>query len=433
MKLRDYQETLSNQSYLKLIFYKICYLAMEVRTGKTLTSLATCEKYFKHTNIQNGSVLFITTKKAIDDIENQAKYVDIPYFTCINYESTHKLENKYYDVIICDEAHKLGAFPKPSNRVKNLLGFNTLAYIFLSGTPSPESYSQLYHQFYITKQHSPFKEYKNFYKWAKDYVNVNQKRVANGFMANDYSDAKYEDITEKIDKYFIRFTQNEAGFETKIKEQIEHVQMKEITYNIANKLLKEDIFEGNNNVILADTSVKKQSKLHQIYSGTIKFEDGTHAIIDKSKAEFIKQKYHNKKIAIFYKFKAEYELLKTVFENHTTIPSEFNESDKLIFLGQIQSVREGINLSTADCLIMYNIDFSAVSYWQGRDRLSEKNRTKENIVIWVFSKDGIEDKIYHTVKSKKDYTLKHFKKDYERAENTIKNNKTFRGQRLLFD
>ena len=39
----------------------------------------------------------------------------------------------------------------------------------MSGTPAVESYSQLYHQFYISA-FSPFKDYTNFYKWANDFV-----------------------------------------------------------------------------------------------------------------------------------------------------------------------------------------------------------------------------------------------------------------------
>jgi hypothetical protein len=41
---------------------------------------------------------------------------------------------------------------------------------------------------------------------------------------------------------------------------------------------------------------------------------------------------------------------------------------------QIVAGREGVNLSTADALVFYNIDFSATSYWQARARLQTKDR-----------------------------------------------------------
>ena len=70
----------------------------------------------------------------------------------------------------------------------------------------------------------------------------------------------------------------------------------------------------------------------------------------------------------------------------------------------------GISLKKAECLIYYNIDFSATSYWQSRDRMTTKDSV-QNDVYWIFSKGGIEDKIYQAVTKKKDYTLSHFKKD----------------------
>ena len=88
----------------------------------------------------------------------------------------------------------------------------------------------------------------------------------------------------------------------------------------------------------------------------------------------------------------------------------FNSTDKWIAL-QIQSGREGISLKEAKYLVYYNIDFSAVSYWQSRDRLTTMER-KENDIYWIFAKNGIESRIYKTVLGKKDYTLSIFKKDF---------------------
>ena len=88
---------------------------------------------------------------------------------------------------------------------------------------------------------------------------------------------------------------------------------------------------------------------------------------------------------------------------------EFNATEKSIAL-QIVSGREGISLKEASALVYYNIDFSATSYWQSRDRMTTKNRAT-NKIYWIFSNDGIENEIYKTVVKKKDYTLTHFKRD----------------------
>jgi hypothetical protein len=85
------------------------------------------------------------------------------------------------------------------------------------------------------------------------------------------------------------------------------------------------------------------------------------------------------------------------------------DTDKNIAL-QIVSGREGISLRQADALVYYNIDFSATSYWQSRDRMTTKYRT-ESDVYWIFSDGGIEKDIYKAVSKKKDYTVRHFKRD----------------------
>ena len=78
---------------------------------------------------------------------------------------------------------------------------------------------------------------------------------------------------------------------------------------------------------------------------------------------------------------------------------------------QVISGREGTNLSAADYLVMYNIDFSATSYWQARDRMTVQGR-KENKVFWIFSRRGIEEKVMKAVTKKKKYTVNVFKRDF---------------------
>jgi hypothetical protein len=178
--------------------------------------------------------------------------------------------------------------------------------------------------------------------------------------------------------------------------------MDEDTYYLANKLQKDLVIEGATETILADTPVKLMMKLHQLYSGTIKFESGKAMVLDLSKAEFIKQHFEGQKIGIFYKFKAELKALKSVFGSDLCEDLDtFNNTDCQAIALQIVSGREG-----------YNIDFSATSYWQSRDRMTTKERLK-NDVYWIFSDKGIESKIYKAVTAKKDYTLKHFKQDYK--------------------
>ena len=405
MEFRDYQLEMINKAKPLLERDKFVYLAMEVRTGKTLTSLGVSELL----PIEN--LLFITKKKAISSIEDDYKMLNPSYkMTVINYESLHKIDQKGWDMVVCDESHGMGAFPKRNKRstqVRSLILENNPYVIFLSGTPTPESYSQMYHQVSIMRNH-PFKEFTTFYKFAKKYVDVKQRKI-NSFLVNDYSRGM-DTIISEMKPHTLSYTQKEAGFKVKTTEHVVVVDMLPMTYTVAKKLKKDLVVEGKDEVILADTPVKLMMKLHQIYSGTVKFESGKAQVLDHSKARFIRSKFANVKIGIFYKFKAELKALKSVYgDDLTTDLEEFNETDKSIAL-QIVSGREGISLRKAKYLVYYNIDFSATSYWQSKDRMTTKERLK-NDVYWIFSKRGIEDGIYKTVLNKKDYTLNHFRKD----------------------
>ena len=59
--------------------------------------------------------------------------------------------------------------------------------------------------------------------------------------------------------------------------------------------------QGQIEVVLADTAVKLMSKIHQLYSGTVKFESGNSGVTDWAKARFINGYFQGKKIAIFLK------------------------------------------------------------------------------------------------------------------------------------
>lgn len=403
MELRDYQDRLAKEATIILKEKGFVYLNFEVRVGKTITALETAY------NFGAERVLFITKIKAFSSIKSDYDNIGYLYnLTIINKESLHTIEENDFDVVIIDEAHGLSAFPKSSKYQKDIRKrFSKKPIIFLSGTPTPESFSQWYHQLQVTDK-SPFKQYTNFYKWANDYVNVTEQNLGYA-RVKVYKDGIESKILPQIQPYIITFTQAEAGFTSEVNEHILECPMEDITYDIIKRLKRDKIVQGKSGLILGDTGVKLMQKVHQLSSGTCKFEDGTSMVIDYSKAEFIKWKFENEKIAIFYKFKEELNALKIIYGSDLTEDlDEFNTTNKVIAL-QIISGREGISLKNAKYLVYYNIDFSATSYWQSRDRLTTMDRSS-NDVYWVFAKGGIENAIYKSVLNKKNFTLNLFKK-----------------------
>jgi hypothetical protein len=389
--------------------YNICYLAGEVRSQKTGTAFEAVRLF----GAQN--VIFITKKQAISSIESDHQNFGFDYkLTVINYESLHKVDPKGYDFVIYDEAHSLGAFPKKSNCTKLARQkFYNLPCILMSGTPSVETASQLYHQFYVSK-FSPFKEFTTFYKWAQVYVNKKELRLPT-HTVTDYSGAKFDDIEKVINPYMVKMTQADAGFKVNITEHILRVDTPDYLRKLANRLIKNKAVEGKSGYILGDMPAKLQGKVHQILNGhciieTAEGETFT-KVFDLYKVEFIREYFQDKKIAIMYYYQAELEMLKQVFPYSLTTELElFNESDMNIAVQQ--SSTEGLNLSKADAIVYLNLGFSGKSFIQSRDRLTIKGR-KENNVYFICESGGMTEKILETVRQKKSFNSRIFAKEFK--------------------
>jgi hypothetical protein len=278
----------------------------------------------------------------------------------------------------------------------------------MSGTPAVESYSQLYHQFYVSA-FSPFKEYTNFYKWANNFVDKKQMKLPT-HTVTDYSGAKVHQINTIVKPYFVKMTQADAGLTSTVTEEIINIPTPTFLKDACNKLLKDRVIEGQSGLILGDAPAKLQSKVHQLING--------HCIIEKDnlstftkvfsnyKGKYIKQRFKGLKIAIMYYYQAELDILKRELDITTDI-KEFNTTNKSIALQQ--SSTEGMNVSKADAIVYMNLGFSGKNYLQSRDRLTVKGR-KDNKVYFICEDFGMTEKILKTVKCKKDFNSKLFMK-----------------------
>jgi hypothetical protein len=406
--LRPYQQAAADKLVGILKARRIAYLSAMVRTGKTFTAL----EVIRQLGIEKA--LILTKKKAIKSIEaDRDAYGLTDRVTVTNYEQAGKLAKTSWGLVVVDEAHGVGSYPKPSKRWKDIRSMHYSMVLLMSGTPSPESYSQLYHQFALGA--APWGEHRNFYRWADRYVNVKKKYVGTGQQVNDYSSARAEDILRDIEPLTVTVTQAQAGFETQIIEKVHKVQMLPRTYRMAKRIMKDGVIgkfrpDGKaGRTILADTGAKAMSKLRQMYSGTVITEHHGAVIFDRSKAHYIRTTFSGK-TAILYTFNAEGDMLKDMFWGKwTDSPEEFNADPYLVFIGQVRASREGVNLSTADDLVFFGVDYAALSYIQGRDRASYLGRDRENRVHWILASGGIEGDVFATVQKKTDFTTAHYR------------------------
>jgi len=411
MELYEYQADIVDEGLQRLQQFNLLLLSLEMRVGKTPISLSIANRFGAK------SVLFVTKKKVLDgkEVEATHKALNCRFkLEVINYESLHKVQTKP-DLIILDEAHRLGAFPKPCLAAKQLKGgVKSLPVIYLSGTLTPESWSQIYHILYIS-QHSPFRQYSNFYKWAAEFVNITYLYIGQQ-QIKEYKDARIDKIKPVIEPFMMTRTQEEAGFETiGYKEHIHYVECNPNIPKLIAKLQKDKLYIAKDGKeILADTPAKLMSKHHQLSGGSVITECKDYKIIDSFKAEYIRN-IGIDKFAIYYIFQSELKIIFSIFGDRLTQDvEEFRKSKNKIFVAQVVSGREGLNLSSSDHLVFYNIPYSYTSWSQTIARLQSKNKTVENNIHYVFPKLPksleIEPKILTTVKNKEIFTSSHYKK-----------------------
>lgn len=398
MSLYKYQKEIVLKASQILAERHIVYLNMGMRTGKTRVALSIAKNY--------NNILFVTKKRVISFIYKEIDELGITKpITVINYEQLHKYLDKTYDLVIVDEAHSIGAFPKPSLRAKLLKAIcnkNNCDVVLMSGTPFPESLSQCYHQFYISN-YSPFNIYKNFYAFANDYVNIVLKKVSATTTVRDYSHCK-DSVLAILQPYTITFSSEEGNVNTPKKEYIIYVsddQIEKYLYQIIKLGIIRDLDYYRSN------ASEQFEKAWQLCGGFIYLNDEP-VILSTKKAEALKSL--DGYTIIFYKFKAELGILKTTLGTElTTNVSEFQAGTCKYIALQYLSGREGINLSIADNIVYYNLDFSYTSYSQSIERASCQLKDSVNVYYLFYENIDFEKRILNTLKSKKNFNLKTFK------------------------
>lgn len=393
MKPYEHQVEIAEKAYKILKENLVVYLAMEERTGKTLTSILVCEKS------KASNILIITKKKALDGWEDTInKCKPTKNYTYINYESLHKLVLTTYDLIIIDEAHaNLSAYPKVGTVWKKVYTLTRKKpIIYLSATPSAQTYAQLYHQLKLSSW-TPWVKYKNFYEWHKIYGIPKIVYGAGGRQIIQYNEVKTDLVWKDVEHLFISYTRKELGFKHEPNDVIHYVELDSYTKRLYNELNKDSVIKEL--CYIADTPMKLLVGLFQLEGGTLKIdEDNSVDLLATSKINYIKKTWGDTKdLVIFYHFKYEELKLKTYFSNARIL--------------QATSFAEGVDLSMYKTLVIYSMDFSTARYSQRRARQANMKREEEINVHYLLVKGGISEQVYQTVAvNKTNFIDKYFDK-----------------------
>lgn len=378
MKPYQHQIDISSQALDILRKHMIVYLAMQERTGKTLTSILICEQ------TKCNNILVITKKKALVGwIDTLSKYKHNKTYECINYESLHKCTFKP-DLVIIDEAHSnLGAYPKVGKTWKEVFKFTKgKPIIYLSATPSAQTYAQLYHQFKLSSW-SPWIKYPSFYNWHKDY-GIENIIYLGGRQIKQYNEVKSEKVMKEVEHLFISYTRTELGFEHEPNDILHYIDLSSEIREYYNSLLKDRVATIAGTEVIADTVMALRTKLHQIEGSTLKQEDKNIFLSKLDKIEYILKTWGDSKdLVIFYQYQNELSLLKQTFKSATIL--------------QGISFAEGVDLSMYETCVVYSMNFSTAKYTQRRARQCNMKRDTPIDFHFLLVKGAISEQVYQTV------------------------------------
>lgn len=388
----DYQLAKADEAYAVLAEYMIVYLAMEERTGKTLTAILTVEK--TSDAIQN--VLVITKKNAISGWTGTLNlYPTKKKFTVTNYHQADKLAPEY-DLVILDEAHNyISAYPKHSKLWSSVAKLTVgVPLIYISATPYAQGSQLLYHQFALSSW-SPFKKFKTGYTFHRAFGVPDVIYLA-GRQQETYKKVRNDEVLLYCKHLFVKYSRSDAGFDHEPEDKVHWITLNPATRDVYNAILKHRALNLNGLDILYDSTAKLRAALHMLEGGTARgnsskdkngkiTKEGQYIVLGNAeKIDYILRKWgDSNELVIMYNYKPEKTKLEQRFKN--------------ALLLQATSFAEGVDLSHKKHLVIYSQDWSTARHSQRRARQANKKRDEEIVVHFLLVKDAISAQVYETV------------------------------------
>lgn len=306
--------------------------------------------------------------------------------------------------LLLDESSQIQN-PK-AKRTQSILELNAQNVILLSGTPVSGKYENLWSQAHLLGwKISEDLFHRQYVNWEtievggffrkivnKDNPYKNEERLKRKLRQNGAVFMKTEEVFDLPEQVFSTHEVPPSNYYKEF-ERHRYVDMGEIE-------------------LVGDTTLTARLGLRQL-SG----------MYSKEKLELFKDLIDstNERLIVFYNFNKELdELIKLVGDRPYGVvngskkdlkPYE-NESDSITFI-QYQAGAHGLNLQKANRIIYYTLPENSELFEQSKKRTHRIGQEKTCFYHILMVEGSIEEKIYETLKERKDYTDELFKEEYE--------------------
>lgn len=290
-----------------------------------------------------------------------------------------------------------------SNRAEFVLGLKPSNVILLSGTPTGGKYEELWSQLKLLGWNI---SKKLFYK----QYTITEKMDVGGFEITVVKGYKNVDrLKEKLKSHGAIFMKSEEVFN--LPEQIENIITVKNTTRYR-KFKKDRVITVGGETLVGDTALTKLLYLRQLAS-----------IHNNHKHQVLKELLESTedRIVIFYNFKREFEVIKSLAEGlekpisyingSGTDLNNYDTTSNTITLVQYQAGASGVNLQKANKIIYHSLPLSSELWMQSKKRIHRIGQSSTCFYYYLIVEKSVEDKILKVLKERRDFTLELFEKE----------------------
>ncbi len=419
-------------------------LLIEMGCGKSLISVAVTGTLFEESKIKK---LLIVCPLSICGVweEEFSKFADFDYdlkilkgtadskamtlhsmngdslqVAVINYESVWRIEPQIKDwgpdMIICDESHKIKSHNIAASKSLHRLGEKTSYRLILTGTLITNKAIDAFSQYKFLE---PRIFGKSFYVFRNRYFDM----VGYGNHTPVLKKSMEPELKERIHSIAFRATKAECLDLPETTDIVRYIDLEPNAMNIYRHLVRDSFAELSRGEVTATNILTKILRLSQLTGGFLGDDEGKKIhqvstaklgaledIVDEATSS-------GKKLVVIARFIPEIEAITDLLskkklkfsiitgnvKNRSEQIEKFqNDSDVLVFVGQIATAGLGITLTAASTMVFYSLDYSMSNFEQTKARIHRAGQCDPCTYIYLIAKGTVDEKVMKSLNKKYD-------------------------------
>lgn len=412
-------------------------LAMKMGHGKSLATLALIEQW------DASRVLILCPKSVVAAWPEQfRRHVDTPWTVCpldtgtvskrvqiaqqalasstrvaviVNYDAAIQsamatfLKKQQWDVLVCDESHRLKSPRGVTSRLARDLARRATRRLALTGTPMPHSPLDIWAQARILDQTvlgASYVAFRGEYSVPHPmFPSKPLKFIRLDQLEQRMSTFTYRSPDDAVDlppaTHVTRTFDLSAGAR-KIYAELD----KEFTTTL-------DAYKDGDATITASNVLVKLLRLHQCTSGTVRDDDGDDHVVDSGKrtllADVLEDLDPTEPVVVFCKFRSDLDAVQAIagdgyreLSGRRRDLDAWQTGDGTVLGVQLQSGGVGIDLTRARVCVYYSKDFNLGAYDQSLARVHRPGQTRPVLYVHLVARDSIDEKIEQALTERRD-------------------------------